>query len=320
MKAITIERTGGPEVLVPADVAEPTAGPGCVVVDVEAAGVNFIDVYHRDGTYPQPLPFRPGLEGAGRVREVGEGVEGFAAGDLVAWKGAPGSYAERVVVPAGELVPVPAGVGAETAAAVMLQGLTAHYLATSTHPVAAGEWAVVHAAAGGVGLLLTQIVKRRGGHVLATTSTPDKADLARAAGADEVAGYDDFAERARELTRGRGVAVVYDGVGRATFDAGLRALRPRGTFVLFGGASGQVPPFDLQRLNAAGSLYVTRPTLAHYTLDAAELRARAEELFGWIGAGELDVRVGGRHPLAQARRAHEDLQARRSTGKLLLLP
>ena len=320
MKAITLERTGGPEVLTVTDVEEPSPGPGEVLVDVAAAGVNYIDTYHRDGTYPVPLPYRPGLEGAGRVRAVGSGVEGFAEGDLVAWKGAPGSYAEQVAVPARELVPVPAGVDAETAAALLLQGLTAHYLATSTHPVAEGDWAVVHAAAGGVGLLLTQIVKLRGGHVLATTSTPEKAELARAAGADEVAGYEDFASRAKELTGGRGADVVYDGVGRATFDAGLDALRPRGLLALYGGASGQVPPFDLQRLNAAGSLYVTRPTLANYASDPAELRERAAELFSWVADGRLDVRVGARYPLADAPRAHEDLQGRRTTGKLLLQP
>ncbi|PPK97426.1 NADPH2:quinone reductase [Kineococcus xinjiangensis] len=320
MKAIIIERTGGPEVLTRADVEEPAPGDGEVLVDVAAAGVNYIDTYHRDGTYPQPLPFRPGLEGAGRVRALGAGVEGFAEGDLVAWKAAPGSYAEQVVVPAAELVPVPEGVEPDTAAALLLQGLTAHYLATSTHPVAEGEWAVVHAGAGGVGLLLTQIVKLHGGHVLATTSTPEKAELARAAGADEVAGYDDFAARARELTGGRGVDVVYDGVGRATFDAGLQALRPRGLMALFGASSGQVPPFDLQRLNPAGSLYVTRPTLVHYASDPAELRARAADLFGWVASGRLDVRVGHRYPLADARRAHEDLQGRRTTGKLLLQP
>ena len=320
MKAITIERTGGPEVLTPVDVEAPAPAEGQVLVDVAAAGVNYIDTYHRDGTYPQPLPFRPGLEGAGRVRALGAGVEGFSVGDLVAWKGAPGSYAEQVAVAAGELVPVPEGVQPETAAALLLQGLTAHYLATSTHPVAEGEWVVVHAAAGGVGLLLTQIVKLRGGHVLATTSTPEKAELARAAGADEVTGYDGFAARARELTGGRGAAVVYDGVGRDTFDAGLEALRPRGLMALYGGSSGQVPPFDLQRLNGAGSLYVTRPTLAHYASDPAELRARAAELLGWVATGRLDVRIGHRYPLQEASRAHEDLQARRTTGKLLLLP
>ncbi|NAZ86710.1 quinone oxidoreductase family protein, partial [Kineococcus indalonis] len=281
---------------------------------------NYVDTYRRSGAYPLQLPAVLGGEGAGRVVRAGEGVEGFAPGTLVAWKEAPGSYAERVVVDAGELVPVPAGVDARTAAAVLLQGLTAHYLATDTHRVTAGTWALVHAAAGGVGLLLTQVVRLRGGRVLATTSTPQKAELARAAGAEEVVGYADAARRARELTGGRGVDVVYDGVGRDTFEDSLSALRPRGTLVVHGASSGPVPPFDVQRLNAAGSLFLTRPTLSSYTQDRAELLARTDELFGWVAQGRLDVRVGGTHPLERARAAHEDLQGRRTTGKLLLVP
>ncbi|WP_337060033.1 quinone oxidoreductase family protein [Kineococcus sp. G2] len=320
MRAVQITATGGPEVLTVADLPEPEPGPGQVLVAVEAAGVNFIDTYRRSGVYPLALPAVLGSEGAGRVVRAGEGVEGFAPGDLVAWKEGAGSCAERVVVAAAELVPVPDGVDARTAAAVLLQGLTAHYLATDTFRVTDGTWALVHAAAGGVGLLLTQLVRLRGGRVLATTSTEEKADLARAAGAEEVVRYAGAAARARELTGGRGVDVVYDGVGRDTFDGSLSALRPRGLLALYGASSGQVPPFDVQRLNAAGSLFLTRPTLASYTQDRAELLARTGELFALVADGRLDVRIGATYPLADARRAHEDLEGRRTTGKLLLLP
>ncbi|MEZ0164561.1 quinone oxidoreductase [Kineococcus sp. LSe6-4] len=320
MRAVQVERTGGPEVLTVVDVPPPVPGPGEVLVDVVAAGVNYIDTYRRSGVYPLDLPAVLGSEGAGRVAALGPGVEGIAPGQTVAWKEAPGSYAERVLVPAAEVVPVPDGVDARTAAAVLLQGLTAHYLATDTYPAGPGTWALVHAGAGGVGLLLTRILKLKGAHVLTTVSTPAKAELSRAAGAEEVVGYAEAAGRARELTGGRGVDVVYDGVGADTFEAGLTALRPRGLMALFGGSSGQVPPFDVQRLNALGSLFLTRPSLGAYTRTRAELLSRAGELFGWIAAGELDVRVGGTYPLAQARRAHEDLQGRRTTGKLLLLP
>ncbi|NAZ77472.1 zinc-binding dehydrogenase [Kineococcus sp. T13] len=320
MRAVQITRTGGPEVLTVVELPDPRPGPGQVLVAVEAAGVNYIDTYRRGGVYPLQLPAVLGGEGAGRVLATGEGVEGFAPGQLVAWKEAPGSYAEQVLVDAAELVPVPAGVDAATAAAVLLQGLTAHYLCTDTHRVSDGTWALVHAGAGGTGLLLTQMVKLRGGRVLATTSTEEKAELARAAGADAVVRYAEATRAARELTGGRGVDVVYDGVGRDTFDASLQALRPRGLMVVFGGSSGQVPPFDVQRLNALGSLFLTRPTLASYTLTRAELLSRTEEVFGWVAAGRLHVRVGRTYPLEQARAAHEDLQGRRSTGKLLLLP
>jgi len=315
-----VRRPGGPEVVEVVDVEEPHPGPGQVLVEVDAAGVNYIDTYHRSGTYPLPTPFGLGLEGAGRVLELGDGVQDVAAGQLVAWKQAPGSCAERVVVDAAEVVPVPRGVDAETAASLMLQGLTAQYLCTSTYAVAPGDVVLVHAAAGGVGLLLTQMVVLRGGRVLATTSTPEKAALARQAGAEEVLGYDDFAARARELTDGEGVAAVYDGVGRATFGQGLDALAPRGVMVLFGGASGQVEPLDPQQLNAKGSLYVTRPSLGAYTRTREELLQRAEAVLGWAARDELAVRVGGRYDLDDVARAHEDLQARRTTGKLLVLP
>lgn len=320
VRAIQVERTGGPEVLTLVDLPTPEPGPGHVLVDVVAAGVNFIDTYRRGGVYPLELPAVLGSEGAGHVAALGPGVEGFAVGQPVAWKEAPGSYAEQVLVPAAELVPVPEGVDLQVAAAVLLQGLTAHYLATDTFPVTAGTWALVHAGAGGVGLLLTQVLKRRGAHVLATVSTPAKAELARAAGADEVVGYAEASARARDVTDGRGVDVVYDSVGKDTFETSLTALRPRGLMALFGGSSGQVPPFDVQRLNALGSLFLTRPSLGAYTRTREELLSRTDELLGWVAAGELDVRVGGTYPLADARRAHEELEGRRTTGKLLLLP
>jgi len=320
VRAVQVSRHGGPEVLEVADVPRPEPGPGQVLVEVAAAGVNYIDTYRRSGLYKVPTPFVVGSEGAGTVRAVGEGVADLPEGTLVAWKDAPGSYAEYVVVDAAEAIPVPDGVPADVAAALLLQGMTAHYLATSTYPVGADEWVVVHAAAGGVGLLLTQIAARRGGRVLGTVSTDAKAELARGAGAAEIASYDDFADRARDLTGGEGVPVVYDSVGATTFDRSLDALRTRGLMVLFGASSGPVPPLDLQVLNAKGGLFVTRPALAHYTRDRGELLRRAGELFAWVRDGTLDVRVGGRYALADARQAHEDLQGRRTTGKLLLTP
>jgi NADPH:quinone reductase len=313
VRAVQIDRTGGPEVLTLRDLPDPGPGDGQVLVDVEAAGVNFRDVYEREGRppYGSSLPAVVGAEGAGRV---------VGTGERVAWVDAPGSYATRVAVSREKLVPVPDGVPTEVAAAVMLQGCTAHYLAAESHPVAEGDWVVVHSAAGGVGLLLTQLVRMRGGHVLATTSTEDKAELARAAGADEVVvGYDGFAERVRALS-GTGAAAVYDGVGRATFDEGLTALRPTGRMVLYGASSGQPEPLQLQRLASHGSLYVQRPTLGTYTRTPELLRSLAGAVLDLVAAGRLDVRIGGRYPLAQAARAHEDLEGRRTTGKLLLLP
>jgi NADPH2:quinone reductase len=293
-----------------------------VVVDVAAAGVNYMDIYQREGVggYRPDLPFVPGAEGAGTVAAVGEGVTHLAVGDPVAWAGPGSSYAEQVALPANRVVPVPPGISLQVAGAAILQGMTAQYLVTSTYPVREGDIAVVHAAAGGVGLLLTQLVKRRGGFVVATTSGGEKAELARGAGADHIAGYDDFRAVVDEVTDGAGAHVVYDGVGKDTFDDGLAALRPRGMMVLYGAASGQVPPVDPQRLNSGGSLFLTRPTMVHYIADPEELRWRAGEVFAWIAAGELDVRIGGTYPLADARRAQEDLAARRTTGKLLLLP
>jgi NADPH:quinone reductase len=321
MRAVVAEGHGGPEVLRPRDWPAPAPGPGQLLVDVAAAGVNFRDVYEREGQPPYrgAVPYVPGIEGAGTVAAVGPEVPGFAAGDRVAWVSAPGSYAQRAVLPAAGVVAVPGGVDLETAAAVMVQGLTAHYLCHSTYPVAPGDPVVVHAAAGGVGLLLTQMAAMRGGVVIATTSTAAKARLARSAGAAHLAGYGDFAAMVRDVA-GPGAAVVYDGVGQATFDASLAALRPRGYLVLYGAASGPVPPVDPQRLNTGGSLFLTRPTLAHYMRSRDELLQRTGDLFTWIRQGRLTVRVGGRYPLAEAARAHEDLAARRTTGKLLLLP
>jgi NADPH:quinone reductase len=322
VRAIVVSELGGPEVMEVATRADPVAKPGQVVVKVVAAGVNFMDIYQRSGVgvYATQPPYTPGGEGAGLILAVGEGATDFAAGDRVAWSAGPGSYAEQVALPADRVVPVPDSIDLRVAAAVMLQGMTAHYLCHSTFPVQEGHITVVHAAAGGVGLLLTQMIKRRGGVVVATTSSTVKAVLAQQAGADYVTTYDEFVATVDRITDGRGAHVVYDNVGQATFDDSLAALRPRGMMVLYGGSSGQVPPFDPQRLNTGGSLYLTRPTLAHYVADRAELLWRAGDLFTWIGDGELDVRIGGQYPLADACRAHEDLAARRTTGKLLLLP
>jgi NADPH2:quinone reductase len=315
VQAVLHERPGGPEVLTVRELPDPEPGDGEVLVDVEAVGVNFRDVYEREGRPPYAggdLPAVIGAEGAGTV---------LGTGERVAWLGVPGSYAARVAAPRDALVPVPDGVPLDVAAAVMLQGCTAQYLVADSHPVAEGDWVVVHSAAGGVGLLLTQLVRARGGHVLATTSTEEKAELARAAGADDVVvGYEGFAERVRELSGGEGAAAVYDGVGRTTFAAGLTALRPTGRMILYGAASGQPEPLEVQSLAAHGSLYVQRPTLATYTRTPQMLRERAGAVLDLVAAGRLDVRVGGRYPLAEARRAHEDLEGRRTTGKLLLLP
>ncbi len=324
MRAILIEQRGGPEVLNVVEHPAPQAGPGQIVAEVAAAGVNYMDIYQREGVggYRPPLPFVTGGEGAGTVIAVGPDVTGLAVGDRVAWVG-PASYAEQVALPADRVVPVPDGISTELAAASILQGMTAHYLATSTYPVRAGDVTVVHAAAGGVGLLLTQMIKQRGGIVVGTASGgPDgeKHALAREAGADHVAGYDHFRAVVAEVTGGVGAHVVYDGVGQATFGDSLASLRPRGMLVVYGAASGQVPPFDIQRLNSAGSLFATRPTLAHYIADPQELRWRAGEVFDWIAAGQLDVRIGGRYPLADAGQAQQDLAARKTTGKLLLIP
>ena len=321
MRAIVVTEHGGPEVLDLQDRPDPSPGPGELLVAVEAIGVNFRDVYEREGkgTHVSETPHPAGVEGAGTVSAVGEGVTHFGVGDRVVWSNAPGSYAERVLVSEDAAVALPEGVSSELAAAAILQGTTAHYLATSTYPIQEGDWVIVHAAAGGVGLLLTQIAKRRGGRVIATTSTDEKAALARGAGADETIGYDGFAERARELTGGEGVHAVYDGIGEATFDESIAALRPRGYMVLYGAASGPPPPVEIAVLNAK-SLFLTRPTLAHYGQTGDELRQRAGELLGWVAAGELDVRIGARYALEDAARAQSDLESRGTTGKLILTP
>jgi NADPH:quinone reductase len=317
MRAIVVTEFGGPEVLRISDYEDPRPGPGEIAIDVAASGVNYRDTYERTGAYPKDLPYVPGGEGAGRVSAVGEGVTGIAIGDVVVSSELRGGYAERAVVRADRAVPV-GDLEPEQAAAAFLQGLTAHYLTHSTYAVKPGDIALVHAAAGGVGLLLTQMVKLRGGRVVATVSTEEKEKLARDAGADDVVRYEDFAEKVRRLTGG--VHVVYDGVGRTTFDDSMSVLRPRGMLALYGAASGPVPPVDPQRLNAAGSLFLTRPTLGHYVATREELAWRTQDLFGWIAAGDLSVHIGGRYPLDDARRAHEDLEARRTTGKLLLIP
>jgi NADPH2:quinone reductase len=320
--AVQIRETGGPEVLKLADVEVGDPGPREILVDVAAAGVNYIDTYQRAGIYPIELPFILGLEGAGTVVAVGGEVSEFAPGDRAAWQGKLGSYAERTLVPADIAVKVPEGVSDEVAAGTLLQGVTAHYLVGSTYEVKPGNDILVHAAAGGVGLLLVQLAKARGARVIGTVSTAEKERLAREAGADDVIRYDevDFAEVTRKLTGGEGVDVVYDGVGKSTVDGSLASLKVRGLLALFGAASGPVPPLDPQRLNAGGSLYLTRPKAADYTRTREELDWRANELFGAITDGSLNIRIGGRYPLAEARRAHEDLQSRRTTGKLLLIP
>lgn len=322
MKAIQVHETGGPDTLRYEEVALPEPGAGQARVKVEACGVNFVDIYRRKGQYGGALPFIPGSEMAGVVDAIGPGVSGVAVGDRVASAGFPATYAEYSVGPVEDLLHVPEAVETNTAAALLLQGLTAHYLAHSTYPLQSGDVALVHAAAGGVGLLLTQIAKRRGARVIGTTSTDEKAQLARAAGADEVILYTraDFTAEARRLTDGAGVQVVYDSVGQTTFEGSLNALRPRGYLVLYGQSSGPVAPLDPQILNAKGSLFLTRPTLVHYIANRAELLQRAGDLFSWVTAGELQVRIDQIFPLAEAAAAHRYMEARHSKGKVLLRP
>ncbi len=322
MKAIQIFQTGGPEVLTLVDVPVPVPGPGQVLIKVAAIGVNFIEIYFREGRYKAPLPLVPGSEASGTVEAVGAEVEGFAVGDWVASVSVMGSYAEFALVPAAQLVKVPAGMDLKLAAAALLQGMTAHYLSHSTFPLKAGDTALVHAAAGGTGLLLTQMAKSVGARVIATVSTEAKAELARAAGADEVILYTDadFEVETRRLTDGRGVDVVYDSVGRTTFDKSLNCLRPRGMMVLFGGSSGAVPPFDLIQLSVKGSLFVTRPTLFQYMATRAELEERAGFVLNGVAAGRLALRTEHTYPLASAAVAQVDIASRGTTGKLLLVP
>ncbi|MFF3677420.1 quinone oxidoreductase family protein [Streptomyces sp. NPDC002120] len=323
MRAIQVYEVGGPEVLREVEVDQPRPGPGEAVVEVAASGVNFLDVYHREGRYSLPLPFIPGAEGAGTVVEVGPGVADVAVGDRVGWVEIPGAYAERAVVDSSRLVPLPDDIGFETAAAVLLQGMTAHYLVKDAYPVQGGDTVLVHAAAGGMGLLLTQLITHLGGRVIGTTSTTAKAELARRAGAAEVilsSAVDDLAAEVRRLNGGQGLPVVFDGVGAHTFDASLASLRTRGRLVLFGAASGAVPPFDPMRLAHGGSLTLIRPSLGDFIADRSELLRRAADVFEWVRSKALEVTVTGRYALSEAARAHSDLEARRTTGKLLVVP
>jgi NADPH2:quinone reductase len=322
MKTVRVHTPGGVEALRYEDVDKPTPGAGEALVKIEAVGLNFIDIYIRSGMYKQPLPLTLGQEGAGVVEAVGSNVTEVRVGDRVAYSGTPGSYAEYAVVPSARLVKIPAGLTAQDAAAAMLQGMTAHYLAHTTYPLKSGDTALVHAAAGGVGLLLVQMAKKRGARVFGTVSTEDKAKLAREAGADEVILYtqQDFEAEVKRLTDGRGLQVVYDSVAKTTFDKGLNCLAPRGYMVLYGQSSGPVPSFDLAQLGAKGSLFITRPSLAHYTLTREELLQRASDVLGWIGSGQLKLRIDQIFPLKDAAEAHRRLEGRQSTGKLLLVP
>jgi NADPH2:quinone reductase len=321
MKAIRVHATGEPEVMKLEDVPTPAPGRGEALVKIEAIGVNYTDIYTRMGWTKAPLPLTPGAEAAGLVQALGREAAGLKAGDRVAYAGGLGAYAEYAVVPAWRLVKLPAGAEFRTAAAALLQGMTAHYLSHSTYPLKAGDTTLIHAAAGGVGLLLVQMAKMRGARVLGTVSTEAKARLAREAGADEVILYTqtDFESEVKRITAGRGVQVVYDSVGKATFDKSLNCLAPRGYMVLFGNASGPVPPFDAQVLNQKGSLFLTRPTLANYTATVEELNQRAGDVLGWVASGRLRLRIEAALPLAEAAEAHRRLSARETSGKLLLL-
>jgi NADPH2:quinone reductase len=321
MKAIQVQKTGGPEVLTLVDIPVPTPKPNEAVVKIAAAGVNFIDIYFREGRYPAPLPFVNGQEGAGTVSAVGSDVNSLKVGDRVAYTGIAGSYAEYAAVPADRLVKVPEGITDQQAAAAMLQGMTAHYLLHSSYPLKKGETALIHAAAGGVGLLLVQMAKMIGARVIGTAGSEEKAKLAKAAGADDVILYTqkDFEVETKRLTDNKGVHVVYDGVGKTTFDQDLNVLRPRGYLILFGGASGAVPPFDLIKLSQKGSLFITRPTLVNYIATREELEHRANDIFGWIAAGKLKLRIEHVYKLADAQQAQRDLEGRKTTGKLILV-
>ena len=322
MQAIQIFTTGSTDVLTLSELPIPTPGPGQALIRIEASGVNFIDTYFREGRYPAPLPYTLGQEAAGTIAAIGPGVNTVQTGDRVAWCGIPGTYAQFALAPADRLVPIPASITTQQAAAAILQGMTAHYLAHSTYPIQRGDEVLIHAGAGGTGLLLTQIAKSLGARVFTTVSTEEKAVLSRAAGADEVILYtqQNFADEVRRLTRNRGLPVVYDSVGKSTFEASLTCLSPRGVMVLFGGASGAVPPFDLIRLSTMGSLYITRPTLKDYIATPADLHARASDIFNNVALGNLKLRIEHTYPLNAAAQAHRDLESRTTTGKLLLLP
>ncbi len=322
MKAITVDAPGGPEVLRYGDVADPSSAPGQVVIKVEAAGVNYLDIYQRTGVNPVQLPSTPGVEAAGTVLALGDGVDGLTVGDRVAYQGPRGAYAEIVAAPADRVVRIPDGVGTKQAAAAMLQGMTAHYLATSVFTLERGRTCLVHAAAGGVGLNLCQIASHRGARVIGTVSSDEKAEIARRAGAYDVIVYprQDVAAETRRLTGGHGVDVVYDSVGLTTFESSLRSLKQHGLLVLFGQSSGTVPPIDARILGEHGSLFLTRPNLGHYTATRDELVRRANEVLDWVINGQLSLHIGGEFPLSKAAEAHRQLEGRRTTGKLLLIP
>ncbi|HKF20831.1 MAG TPA: quinone oxidoreductase [Candidatus Angelobacter sp.] len=322
MKAIQVQKPGGPEALMLVDLPVPKPKPNEAVVKIAASGVNFIDVYFREGRYPSPLPFVDGQEAAGTVSEVGGEVKSLKAGDRVAYTGVLGAYAEYAAVPADRLVRVPVGISDQQAAAAMLQGMTAHYLLYSVYPVKKGDTVLVHAAAGGMGLLLTQMAKNIGARVIGTVGSEEKAKLARDAGADEVINYStqDFEAETKRLTANKGVDVVYDGVGKTTFDKSLEVLRPRGTMALFGGASGPVPPIDPLRLTQRGSIFLARPSLMHFIATREELEKRANDVLGWIAAGKVKLHIGHTYKLADAQQAHRDLEGRKTTGKILLIP
>lgn len=322
MKAIRVQAQGASDVMKVEEIPTPKPGKGELLVKLAAAGLNYIDTYQRSGMYKVPTPFTPGNEGAGTVDALGEGVTGFKAGEQVAYTGVLGAYAEYALIPAARAVKVPKGMDLKTAAAIMLQGMTAHYLACDTYPLKRGDWCLVHAGAGGVGLLLIQIAKMRGAKIITTVSTPDKAKLAKGAGADHCILYtkDDFEKETRKIVGERGVNVVYDSVGKTTFDKGFNVLMRRGMMVLYGASSGAVPLFDLQVLNAKGSVFVTRPSLVHHIFTREELDKRAGEVMTWVKSGKLKVRIGATYPLDQAKQAHDDLEGRKTTGKVLLIP
>ncbi len=322
MKAVEVSKTGGPEVLEYKDVADPQPKANEALVRIKATGVNFIDVYFREGRYPSKVPFVVGQEAAGVVEQVGSDVKSLKPGDRVAYTGLQGSYAEKAVVPADRLVKIPESVSFEQGAALMLQGMTAHYLVKSAYALKAGESCLIHAAAGGVGQLLVQMAKMIGAEVIATAGTDEKVGIARKAGADHVINYEkqDFEEETKRLTGGKGVHVIYDGVGKSTFEKGLNVLRPRGYMVLFGGASGAVPPFDLIKLSQKGSLFLTRPTLVHYIATREELEWRASEVMDWVSSGRLKISIGHTYALREAEKAHRDLEGRKTMGKVLLIP
>ena len=322
MKAIVVHESGGPEKLVLEQVPEPSPGPDDLVVEVGAAGINFIDTYHRGGLYPLDFPFTPGLEGAGTISALGPNVSAFSVGDRVGWVNSLGTYADAHIVPASDAIPIPDGVETQVAAAVLLQGVTAHYLATDTFPLGEGDKCLVHAGAGGVGLLLTQIARLKGAHVITTVGSDEKAALSREAGADEVIVYSDvdFADAVEDSLGPKGLDVVFDGVGAATFDKGIDLLRPRGMMVTFGNASGPVPEIAPLLLAQKGSIFLTRPTMAHYMRTRDELLARTADLFDWIQSGDLRVRIGAAFPLERAADAHRALEGRQTTGKVLLHP